>query len=233
MDPSALGIEKIVNCKVENGHQKYLVQWSPTWEDAESLYGCQDIIDHFWGHVNSLKRIEHLAEQHTKKLKKEPNDYSIMKLSSGEKSSVMDLISRTSSTSVGSSVLQSPSSKFTAEKELIRNTPVPVISPNAKSKAELDKNSNSPSTGNAASLKYIESFSNPYVKLIIVCKICSKEASKFARNWKSHYMSHMGAEDKPHQCSHCSAGFIRADILKKHIEKKHVNKMELKPDFNL
>ena len=79
----------------------------------------------------------------------------------------------------------------------------------------------SPQTSSTNTLKYIENFSNPYVKLVIVCKICNKEASKFQRNWKTHYMTHLGNDDKPHKCTICNHGFVMPNRLRKHLEKVH------------
>jgi len=79
----------------------------------------------------------------------------------------------------------------------------------------------SPQTSSTHTLKYIENFDNPYVKLVIVCKMCNKEASKFQRNWKTHYMTHLGNDDKPHKCSVCNHGFVMPNALRKHMEKVH------------
>ena len=71
-----------------------------------------------------------------------------------------------------------------------------------------------------ASLKYLENFDNPYVKIIIVCKICNKEQSlKFAGNWRQHYMTH--SAKKPFSCPHCPKTFIRGDQMRKHVQSKH------------
>ncbi|XP_066915822.1 Krueppel-like factor 13 isoform X8 [Clytia hemisphaerica] len=70
------------------------------------------------------------------------------------------------------------------------------------------------------SLKYVENFSNPYVKLIIVCKTCNKDLSSAKPNdWKRHYFTH--SDEKPHKCSMCPKSFIRADQLRKHKAKVH------------
>ncbi|XP_065644064.1 uncharacterized protein LOC100200420 isoform X3 [Hydra vulgaris] len=75
-------------------------------------------------------------------------------------------------------------------------------------------------TSNTSSLKYVESFQNPYVKLIVVCKVCNKEQSlKFAHNWKTHYLSHVSNEEKPHKCHLCPNAFVTAPQLKKHLLK--------------
>ena len=88
------------------------------------------------------------------------------------------------------------------------------------------------------SLKYVENFSNPpYVKLIIVCKICNKDLSASKpSDWKRHYFTH--SDEKPHKCSMCPKSFIRADQLRKHEAKVHssgtaatnVKREDLKPE---
>ncbi|XP_057301120.1 fez family zinc finger protein erm-like isoform X3 [Hydractinia symbiolongicarpus] len=93
-------------------------------------------------------------------------------------------------------------------------------------KPEVDDNIASTKSSNqaisASSLKYLENFSNPYVKIIIVCKICNKEQSlKFSGNWRQHYLTHASSEGKPHKCQHCSKSYIRADQLRKHVSKYH------------
>ncbi|XP_012558415.2 tissue-resident T-cell transcription regulator protein ZNF683 isoform X6 [Hydra vulgaris] len=71
-----------------------------------------------------------------------------------------------------------------------------------------------------SSVKYLENFSNPYVKIIVVCKICNREQSfKRSSNWKAHFMTH--SDKKPHSCLHCEKSYIRADQLRKHVEKEH------------
>ena len=66
----------------------------------------------------------------------------------------------------------------------------------------------------------MENFSNPYVKLIVVCKVCNKEQSMTnTGNWKQHFFTHGG--DKPHKCPMCPKSFIRADQLRKHEAKVH------------
>ena len=73
-----------------------------------------------------------------------------------------------------------------------------------------------------SSLAYLVNFNNPYVKVIIVCKICQKEQSlKFASNWRQHYLTHASNEEKPHKCQQCSKSYIRLDQLKKHVAKTH------------
>ncbi|XP_057301121.1 uncharacterized protein LOC130635704 isoform X4 [Hydractinia symbiolongicarpus] len=89
-------------------------------------------------------------------------------------------------------------------------------------KPEVDDNLKASSKPiNSSSLKYLENFDNPYVKVIIVCKICNKEASKFARNWKPHYLTHVSNEEKPHKCAYCNMGFVSLNSLRNHTQKKH------------
>ena len=41
------------------------------------------------------------------------------------------------------------------------------------------------------SLNYIENFTNPYVRLMVVCKICGKEQSlSHSRYWREHFKTH-------------------------------------------
>ena len=69
-------------------------------------------------------------------------------------------------------------------------------------------------------LKYIEGFTNPYVKIILVCKICNKEqVSKSSSNWKKHFLTH--SDVKPHKCQFCDKTFVQTNNLKAHM-KKHL-----------
>ncbi|XP_065644071.1 uncharacterized protein LOC100200420 isoform X8 [Hydra vulgaris] len=86
--------------------------------------------------------------------------------------------------------------------------------------AFLKKNDSSTS-----SLKYLENFTNPYVKIILACKICNKEQSlKFAATWKRHYLTHAPKEDLPHKCPFCGKGYVTSTNLKNHL-KKHNKKI--------
>lgn len=73
-----------------------------------------------------------------------------------------------------------------------------------------------------SALQYVENFSNPYVKIVLVCKICSKEMSlKFSSNWKKHYLTHSSDAEKPHKCTICSKAFISKPSLRNHTLKHH------------
>ena len=83
-------------------------------------------------------------------------------------------------------------------------------------------NADASSSSNAGSLKYIENFNNPYIKLIAVCKVCNKEQSlKFPSNWRTHYFTHAGDEEKPYQCEICKKGFITLTSYNAHMKKQH------------
>ena len=64
--------------------------------------------------------------------------------------------------------------------------------------------------------KLQKQFSNPYVDIIFVCKICRKEQKS---NWQRHYNTH--SDDRPHTCQYCGKGYKRADVLSLHIKKTH------------
>jgi hypothetical protein len=71
-------------------------------------------------------------------------------------------------------------------------------------------------------LKFLEGFVNPYVRVSVFCKICSKEQSlKYQHTWKRHYLTHSAKEDLPNKCSVCGKGFVTSHDMRKHFEKKH------------
>lgn len=78
---------------------------------------------------------------------------------------------------------------------------------------------NKSSTLNSTGVKYLENFDNPYVKIILVCKICNKEQSlKYANTWKRHYLTHAAKEDLPHKCTLCEKAFVTSTNLKNHMK---------------
>ena len=80
----------------------------------------------------------------------------------------------------------------------------------------------------AGALRYIESFENPYVKIILVCKQCNKEMNmKRTDTWKVHYYTHVSNDDKPHKCQYCDQGFVQPNQLNRHVQKKHANKLNV------
>lgn len=79
-------------------------------------------------------------------------------------------------------------------------------------------------------LKYLEAFDNPYVKISVVCKICSKEQSlKYQATWKRHYLTHV--DDKPYKCDYCKKSFIQQMQLRKHID-THIKKAQKIENFS-
>jgi len=250
LEHESFGIKKIVDCKIgENGVQMYKVKWQATWEPAENLASCQQLIEDFWGFVNNAKFKE--RQRHVLQIQnKSCTDWCIPKLSMETKEEVWNMIAETNKTS---SSVQSPSSALrnqqlstheqppTSQRNQVehefKNTSLSTktfhrdnannvcakcrnpIEPVSKMTKETHQASSA--TTSPAGLKYIENFSNPYVKLVVVCKICNKEASKYSRNWKPHYQTHVSNEEKSHPCNLCSAGFVSLTALTKHKEKKH------------
>lgn len=71
-------------------------------------------------------------------------------------------------------------------------------------------------------LKFLENFDNPYVRISVFCKVCSKEQSlKYQHTWKRHFLTHSSKDDLPNKCPHCGKGFIQAHDMRKHVERKH------------
>lgn len=61
-------------------------------------------------------------------------------------------------------------------------------------------------------LKYLEHFDNPYVKILLACKVCNKEQSlKYPATWKRHFLTHADKEDLPHKCTFCEKRFVTSD----------------------
>ena len=222
-EENSSGIRKILDCKISpDGRQMYKVEWDTTWEFAESLTSCQNLIDEFWSHVNKAKSFEHVARQQ-RQISSSTLLNDIGKLSADDKSHIDTLIKRTSSTSTGSSIL-SPS-------QMLVSSTNSLSLPNTM-KRKLEETSNDVKCGTVKAskggsgasdgLKYIANFTNPYVKLIVVCKVCNKEQSlKNSQNWANHFMVH----DKSlgHKCPYCPKTFPRPNVLNKHIASKHSN----------
>jgi len=90
----------------------------------------------------------------------------------------------------------------------------------------------------ASDLKHLETFTNPFVKVIVCCKICDKPQSlKFQASWKRHYLTHASAEEKPFKCRYCERAFVQANALTLHIKGRHslhkskTEKAELKNEY--
>ena len=81
-------------------------------------------------------------------------------------------------------------------------------------------------------LKYLENFNNPYVKIILACKVCNKEQSmKFQNTWKRHFLTHSSDEDKPHKCEICGKATVTAQQMKSHMN-THSKKMKTDVKFH-
>lgn len=229
--PSSCGIKRIIDCKLNaSGQQMYKVKWEPTWEPAENLVSCQRLVDEFWSYVNKVKINEEKATEHRKKfprLEREQTSFNnaldSYKLSSDSKEDIQRLIAQTNSTMVEAN-LMSPSNVLQASYQNGFGQDLELNKTNKISKTNILKvgtdTTPKSSTVGAASLKYIESFDNPYVKLIVACKICNKEQPlKNVHNWKVHYQIHN--DQKPYQCPQCPSAFKRADYLRSHVQSKH------------
>jgi len=232
----SFGIKKIVDCKAEGGKQFYKVKWEATWEPAEALVTCQHLIDEFWSFINNKKAKEATAMQ--EKYKNEmlnTNISNIQRLSEESKDSIENMIQRANGHRIEHLELRSPAEILAQNNHIASvksdalksRNPKPLkleYEVNGKEKTTAGKSTSSPSNANTSGMKYLENFTNPYVKLIIVCKTCNKEQSKFPHNWKRHYfLSHAKNEEKPHKCEYCDERFTILDSMRKHQRKKHPN----------
>ncbi|XP_065669868.1 zinc finger protein 846 isoform X4 [Hydra vulgaris] len=64
-------VKKVVDCKNENGQQLYQVKWESSWETAESLAGCQSLINEFWDYVHNCRHAGGFSPKQNKKPKLE------------------------------------------------------------------------------------------------------------------------------------------------------------------
>merc|ERR1712179_69214 len=183
------------------------------------------LVDDFWSTINKAKMKERVAQETLKQMTfTNNNNMGISRLSEDSKSEIRDLISRTNGTSAGNPI--SPSAKLMKNNSLLNQTNADVVQNNkltTTAKVKTESDSKSSSGYNNSTLKYLENFDNPYVKVIVVCKVCNKEASKASSKWKRHYLSHVSEEDRPFKCEVCNQGFIQKIHLQKHM-KKHESK---------
>ena len=228
LDSSSFGIKKIIDCRInQEGKQMYKVRWEETWEPADSLITCQHLVDDFWSRVNKAKRIEHIAKQVQQLGKRGNADNAVNRLSSESKADVHNLIARTNLTSVGNGKIISPSSKLMKLNEINSSKPSSINS-NSLSTPKIKTETKPPTSSKSfdnSSLKYLENFDNPYVKVIVVCKVCNKEASKSTAQWKVHYLTHVSEEERPFKCELCGKGFVQKIHLQNHM-KKHVKQQQ-------
>ena len=260
-ESSTFGVKKIVDCRIDAcGVQQYKVVWEETWESAENLSSCQHLIDNFWSFVNIAKRNrqihdEQLATNKRVKLEVDPGSVgiSMYKLSEDGKEEIHKLIHRTQQEG-GHHFLQSPSNVLESSTSAYQATQQQPFnnhnhninnnsnnsSPATKTKTEPDvpkkATTPKPTGGNDLSkdnLKYLENFSNPYVKIILVCIKCNKELSmKFQSTWKRHYLTHVDDAEKPFKCEVCGKAFVQSTQLTSHM-KRHAKEGKPSPAASL
>lgn len=222
---NSFGIRKILDCKItDGGEQMYKVEWEATWENADTLSSCQHLLDEFWSLVNKAKANEK-ASQHCKEkllMKNIPenweknSDMNLISLSGKDKEDIQHLIQRTNKTSFdSSSLLVCPSEIFASGCKSQSKSDWKGFM-----KSEKESSATSDTKSIPDGLKYIENFTNPYVKLQAVCVVCNKEQSiKASGYWKQHYMTH--EKIHAHKCPHCSMSFIKPNRMRKHVAAKH------------
>jgi len=234
-EENSCGVRKIVDVKiVEGGQQMYHVEWESTWEPAESLASCQHLVDDFWALVNKAKANQHIALQHRNAMSSSlQSNTSVVgakfpRLSSDDKTDVQRLIQRTTGTllSTPSDLLNisSPTNHVKSLTSQSTKTETMSVKTPKSETMQLPKSSTS-----ADGLKYISNFSNPYVKLVVACKVCDKQlSSKNVVSWKDHNMIH----DKSlgHKCPYCDKTFQRPVVVRKHIAAKHAEQLSAKTE---
>ena len=105
------------------------------------------------------------------------------------------------------------------------------VRPHKPKKTGISEISGSSSASISASASaYLSNFDNPYVKIIVVCKVCNKEQHmKRSADWKRHFLSHADNEEKPFKCALCDKAFVVSYQLKKHMaqHEKQAAKIEI------
>ncbi|XP_066915825.1 uncharacterized protein [Clytia hemisphaerica] len=92
--------------------------------------------------------------------------------------------------------------------------------PASNIKSEQDESKTTTTTQKGGESKILEAWTNPYVELQFLCRICKKpQAYKYRRNWRRHYESH--SEEKQYVCDICGTGYKANYLLKNHIANKH------------
>jgi len=109
--------------------------------------------------------------------------------------------------------------KFGGNKGTAPTPPSKVEAEDSKISLNESKLSDSTKSLNNSGLKYLENFENPYVKILLACKVCNKEQSlKYPNTWKRHFLTHADKEDLPHKCTFCDKRFVTSTNLKNHIK---------------
>ena len=148
----------------------------------------------------------------------------IEQLSEEDKSEVQKLLARSSDKN-----FYPPSDMLNLSelcKEIVSFQEQKSLVPEVK-KAPTDTTSLSSSVVGGAA-QYINNFENPYVKITLACKFCSKDMDLNNKGkWKQHYLlNHAAESEKPFQCGQCEKGFLNRRDLNKHSESKHGVKAE-------
>jgi len=89
---------------------------------------------------------------------------------------------------------------------------------NYKPSSLLEKAESYTNTMGKEDIKWLESWKNPYVKLILICRICNKEQKTYkVAYWKAHFLTH--SDVKPYNCHICQKGFVQQTAYKIHMKK--------------
>ncbi|XP_066915834.1 zinc finger protein sens-like isoform X19 [Clytia hemisphaerica] len=107
--------------------------------------------------------------------------------------------------------------------------------PASNIKSEQDESRGTPkkATNGLSDLKFLENFDNPFVKVSVFCKVCSKEQSlKYQHTWKRHFLTHASDSEKPHKCQHCSRSFVQSTQLKSHMKSAHKHSVKVEDASN-
>jgi len=84
----------------------------------------------------------------------------------------------------------------------------------------LNNAENYPASSYKDDLKVIEQWQNPFVRLLLACRVCSKEQKSMnVSTWKMHFLTH--SDKKPFNCSVCQKGFVQQTAFKTHMKTNH------------
>ena len=197
-DSTSLGMKEILDYKIENGKQLYLVQWTPTWEASDVLMDCQPMIHRFWSKIDNATAHQLEAKEVLEAV--QSHRLSEFKLTNDFKCSINNLVERK---------LDSPSKLLEESTKQLDNYSArrPVV------ESPVRKTSMSTHT-----------FDSPYVNLVhrYECKVCGNEQkSTDTSKWKRHWLSHARQEDLPFTCFVCNKGFVTKQNMNSHMKAIH------------